>query len=475
MAYIQQTSSSATSVWCRINGLTYNSEQYSGGSPTSFRIRRSGTSTWVYLSAWSGNKYTYAGEISGLSCGNSYTIEGEACWNGTWYSVSSGTANTNACPTPPSAPTNLSATVSGLNVTLYYTLPSDATGVEIDRYWVGGVPDITHYHGSGGSKSYSITVPSYNTSYSWDCRATNNARTSGWSSSHTFTTGNPPAPSTPSSPTLGNRVDGGFKVSWGSVTNATSYTLRVRRGYDSVTTTYTTTSTNYTVTGLQYGVTYHVSVRANNDGGSSSYSSENPVTTAPATPTITAYDVKNNEFSTQYSGLASGNFTEVKVNIYSGEGSWTLVSSATIVPPNTTAKFTGLTQGVTYTIRSWARLYINSTWIESVSNSYDLQSTTSRPANWSWSTVKTSGNDFNLTATEWNNFYSRINEFRVYKGFSSYTFTLASIGSNFTATMFNQAKNAIDAMNATGITDRSAGQDVLASYFNTLRDRLNEL
>ena len=39
-------------------------------------------------------------------------------------------------------------------------------------------------------------------------------------------------PSTPSAPTLDYRVDGGFKVSWGAVSGATLYSIRLRRGYD---------------------------------------------------------------------------------------------------------------------------------------------------------------------------------------------------------------------------------------------------
>lgn len=134
--------------------------------------------------------------------------------------------------------------------------------------------------------------------------------------------------------------------------------------------------------------------------------------------------------------------------------------------------FSNLTPNTTYNIYVVA---YNSTGDSDTSSTISVTTLTNRPTNWSWSTSKTSGGNFNLTATEWNSFTTRINEFRVYKGLSTASFTTAFSGNNFTATMFNQAKNAIGGMNATGITDRSAGQDVLASHLNTLRDKLNEL
>jgi len=107
--------------------------------------------------------------------------------------------------------------------------------------------------------------------------------------------------------------------------------------------------------------------------------------------------------------------------------------------------------------------------------------TIGRPANWLWTTAndangnKISGADYRMGNNEWNNFTSRINEFLVYKNFGTTTFTQASFGNTFTATMFNQAKNAIGGMNATGIVDKVKDDNVLASYFNTLKTKLNEL
>lgn len=97
-----------------------------------------------------------------------------------------------------------------------------------------------------------------------------------------------------------------------------------------------------------------------------------------------------------------------------------------------------------------------------------------RPSNWSWTYAKSSGVAFNLTASEWNSFTSRINSFRDYKNMSAYSFTSAVSGSAFTASMFNEARSAIAGMNTSGLTSSvSSGSVVYASYLNNLRDVLN--
>lgn len=98
-----------------------------------------------------------------------------------------------------------------------------------------------------------------------------------------------------------------------------------------------------------------------------------------------------------------------------------------------------------------------------------------RPSNFSWTTAKVSGQNFNLTASEWNSFTSRILEFRTYKGLGSYSFTSAVSGNTFTAVMFNQARNSIYDMNTSVMGTVSAGQDVLASYLNDLVSSLNAI
>ena len=69
-----------------------------------------------------------------------------------------------------------------------------------------------------------------------------------------------------------------------------------------------------------------------------------------------------------------------------------------------------------------------------------------KPNTFSWTYAKTSGDGFNLTAVEWNNFTARINAERKYLGKSAYSFTKAVKGENFTAAMYNEAVDAIKGM-----------------------------
>ena len=100
-----------------------------------------------------------------------------------------------------------------------------------------------------------------------------------------------------------------------------------------------------------------------------------------------------------------------------------------------------------------------------------------RPNNWSWFTSKVQGGDFNLSANEWGGFTTRINDFREYKNLSRVTFGNFSSGQDFTASMFNLARNTIDSMNpSTSVPSSvSAGDDVTASGLNGLRNSLNSI
>ena len=100
-----------------------------------------------------------------------------------------------------------------------------------------------------------------------------------------------------------------------------------------------------------------------------------------------------------------------------------------------------------------------------------------RPSNFSWTYTKTSGGNFNLTASEWNSFTSRINEFRDYCDLSSYSFTTAYSGNSFTAAMYRQARTAIQAIDGYGtyIPYVSSGDEITAYMMNVLVSELNAI
>ena len=107
-----------------------------------------------------------------------------------------------------------------------------------------------------------------------------------------------------------------------------------------------------------------------------------------------------------------------------------------------------------------------------------VQYKTARPTDWAWHSSKTAGQAVSLTANEWNSFCTKINLFRQYKGLSNYTFTTATSGGVITASIVNQAVNAISAMSpptSAPSTVTSKSSVITASFFNTLRSSLNSI
>lgn len=109
-----------------------------------------------------------------------------------------------------------------------------------------------------------------------------------------------------------------------------------------------------------------------------------------------------------------------------------------------------------------------------------------RPSNWSWTYAKTQGGDIysvsgkNLNimpASEWNSFTARINDFRTYKSYYTNPFTSVISGTNFTASIVNEAIGAINELLpiANRMSTVSQGDMITAAVFNTMRDKLNSI
>jgi len=108
---------------------------------------------------------------------------------------------------------------------------------------------------------------------------------------------------------------------------------------------------------------------------------------------------------------------------------------------------------------------------------------------WSWTSNVSQGGNMNvvsiggvnhpspLTATEWNNFTSFVNELRVAKGHSTYSYASVSPNTNFMAWIFNEAYNQINYMNPpTALpTKPVSGGQILASHINGIKDSVNSL
>jgi hypothetical protein len=283
-------------------------------------------------------------------------------------------------------------------------------------------------------------------------------------------------PDPPTSLSVTSLIDSGFTASWSAMDNATGYTVKVIRAWDSNETTYYSSTNNITVTGLAYGFLHNVSVCSQNGGGSSAYSSAVQLTTTPATPTIDLYESDSTSITIEATG-GSGNYDGIEVFRYDEYSNF--IDSKSIVSPATTCQWTALTTGDKFRFKAKAYFTdISSNLLWSVNFSNELLIEVSpRPLNFEWNTAKVSGANFALTYTEWNDFTDRINEFREYSSLAEYIFTAAVLGNEFTAAMFNEAVNNINDMEPTisPPTTKSADDDIYASYLNDLRDSLNSI
>lgn len=82
---------------------------------------------------------------------------------------------------------------------------------------------------------------------------------------------------------------------------------------------------------------------------------------------------------------------------------------------------------------------------------------------------------FYLNASEWNEFCTQINKLRNYHGLSNYSFSKATAGYEMQASQFNQAVQALNAIQSGVATSVSSGASVNASSFIKLQTAFNSL
>lgn len=101
-----------------------------------------------------------------------------------------------------------------------------------------------------------------------------------------------------------------------------------------------------------------------------------------------------------------------------------------------------------------------------------------RPSNFTFSNSIVSGADTTtLTASEWNSFCTRVNEFRQYKSLNTVSFTPAVSGGTMTAAIMAQPWDAINTITGHGTMPSRPvqGETIYASYFHTLASALNSI
>lgn len=136
-----------------------------------------------------------------------------------------------------------------------------------------------------------------------------------------------------------------------------------------------------------------------------------------------------------------------------------------------------LYEGGKYTLYGFTQA-VNGTFYPVGSATIDLAPLLPRPDDWEWSFPTDSGDDFDVTASEWINFLKRINQFRFYKGMSEYDFDTSHMwkGQGFTAFTMRQAAWAIYELNGgTSSTVRNVktGDKIYGIYFDNIRNALN--
>ena len=195
---------------------------------------------------------------------------------------------------PPNTPSTPSLTQISNGIRVSWGSVSGATSYKV--YWgTNSSVSETYYSGilTTSSLVYDHTGLSNGSTYYYRVMACNSAGCSGLSGirSKTYAV----VPGTPSTPSL-TQISNGIRISWGSVSGATSYKIYWGTN-SSVSETYysgilTTSSLVYDHTGLSNGSTYYYRVMACNSAGCSGLSGINSKTYAvtpgtPSTPSLT--------------------------------------------------------------------------------------------------------------------------------------------------------------------------------------------
>ena len=288
-------------------------------------------------------------------------------------------------------------------------------------------------------------------------------------------------------------------VDWERVDEADGYEVYLNGSY------YETIYNNYSVIGpLEPNTSYTVCVRAFNDFGTSSFicgtfsTEPEPDTEPPEISNVQAFVQKSGSvYTVRVTWSASDNvgvvkhwayrtspnddnYTSIGVELDGDARSYTFTNDADGNP---------FVAGNTYSfmIRAVDEAGNISPMVDGQVSVY-IDDT--RPPDWEWSYNITPGGElysyssdnktaYLMPASEWNEFTDLINQFRNYKGLSSYNFTQASTSLNHQGikTCINEAISAINEMLSSGQMDLLTDSDYInnASIFINLRDKLNSI
>lgn len=294
-------------------------------------------------------------------------------------------------------------------------------------------------------------------------------------------------PSTPTNLAIDDYIDKGWTLSWDYSGSPVSYYSLYATGDNASDDSFLTVNNpDDWDSGLAYGGIYDVKIKAVNAAGVSAWSSEQEMVVAPARPdTLTLDSVSDVSITVDIDESPLGYYDNIVV--YLKDSSYNIVQTLTKATDGLFT-FTNLDPGTLYYVTAKAE-------IEGIYSLSELSisattSAPSRPNDWSWTTSIVSGNALGtfyesngqyyqeiVTATEWNNFTDRINDFRTYLGLSEATFVTVSYHGNSTASVLSQVITAIDDMNppTSCPSALTVGANVTAATLNGLKNSLNSI
>lgn len=173
----------------------------------------------------------------------------------------------------------------------------------------------------------------------------------------------------------------------------------------------------------------------------------------------------------EVTGLTSGDSVRIYLRLADGDSA---IEDSEFTATDTTLSklINGLDQGTEYAIN----VKVNNDWLGAqYFTTQGSQSGGDRPSDWTWNSTIASGAEIKISAVEWNDFCSRINEFREYAGLSSYNFTTVYPDDEISANIVNQARTAISAIIGTETLPSAvkSKDPITASFFLSLSDALN--
>jgi alpha-tubulin suppressor-like RCC1 family protein/fibronectin type 3 domain-containing protein len=311
----------------QVSGLT-GVTAIAGGWQQSMALKSDGT-VWDW-------GYNLAGELGDGTTTTRTTPVQVAGLSGV-VAITGGMQTGHALASVPPAPTGLTATPSGTQVSLSWTAPLWATSYHVKRSTVSGSGYATI--ASPTATSYVNTGLANGTTYYYVVSAVD-IFGEGANSNQAIATLIPAAPTGLAATPSGTQV----ALSWAASSGATSYNVKRSTvsgsGYATVN---NSASASYTNTGLSSGATYYYVVSAVNAAGESANSSQAATTLIPSSPAGLAATPSGSQVALSWTASSGATSYNVKRSTVSGSGYATVNS-----PSGASYTNTGLISGATY-------------------------------------------------------------------------------------------------------------------------------